>query len=79
MDTWYLLAEITDGFEYWVGYDFDVHWTLLVLQGGGIYSQGQMSLSLWVPADVDFVARFQSLKLSVFQAKSSLIKNCFAW
>ena len=24
-------AEITDGFEYWVGHDFDVHWTLLVL------------------------------------------------
>lgn len=31
MDTWYLLAEITDGFEYWMGHDFDVHWTVLVL------------------------------------------------
>ena len=40
MDTWHLSAEITDGFEYWVGYDFYVHWTVLVLWGGGIYGQG---------------------------------------
>ena len=31
MDTWYLSVEITDGFEYWVGYDFYFHWTFLVL------------------------------------------------
>ena len=30
METWYLSAEITNGFEYLVGYDFDVHWTVLV-------------------------------------------------
>lgn len=55
MDTYYLSPEITDDFKYWVGYDFDVHWKVLVLQGADIYGQG----SLWVPADVARVSVHQ--------------------
>lgn len=37
-----------------------------------------MSLSILVPTDVDFVARFPSNR-RIFQWKSSRIKNCFEW
>ena len=37
-----------------------------------------MSLSVWVPTDVDFVARFPSNR-RFSQGKSLRVKNCFEW